>query len=183
MQLYTLPRSGNFYKGNLHTHTTLSDGLLSPEDTILKYKNNNFAFLSITDHNLYGIFSEWNLENFLMIPGIEFNTSNAPAGTWGHHIVGIGHPGDTGFYHGERFVDDKSLKNENVQRIIDFLVERNNLAIYAHPYWSRVDISDIVHLKNLTGMEIMNYACEASWKSGNAEVFYSHFLWESNFIW
>lgn len=183
MQYYTLSRNGSFYKGNLHTHTTLSDGVLSPEDTIQKYMKNNYAFLSITDHNIYGIYSDWNTESFLMIPGIEFDTFNTSSESKRHHIVGIGHPGDTGFFHGERFVDKKSLRNEHVQDIINFLVAKNNLAIYAHPYWSKVDISDIVYLENLTGMEIINYGCEASWRSGNAEVFFEHFLWQGNYIW
>lgn len=180
---YTLARNGNFYKGNLHTHTTVSDGQLSPEDTIRRFQKNNYSFLSITDHNIYSVYSEWNAKDFLMIPGVELDTTAVPKGVWGHHIVGIGHPDSTCFSHGEKFVDEKSHKNKSAQEIIDFLVENKHLAIYAHPYWSRVDISDIKNLKNLAGMEIMNYGCEVAWKCGNSEVFFDHFLWNNNFLW
>lgn len=37
-------------KGNLHTHTLLSDGLLSPEAVIARYAALGYDFLAITDH-------------------------------------------------------------------------------------------------------------------------------------
>lgn len=38
-------------KGNLHTHTCLSDGRLSPEEVIARYKELGYDFLAITDHD------------------------------------------------------------------------------------------------------------------------------------
>ena len=32
MKKYLLPEKGNYYKANLHCHTNLSDGILSPEE-------------------------------------------------------------------------------------------------------------------------------------------------------
>lgn len=40
----------NWYKGNLHTHTNLSDALVSPGKCIEIYKNAGYDFLAITDH-------------------------------------------------------------------------------------------------------------------------------------
>jgi predicted metal-dependent phosphoesterase TrpH len=37
-------------KGNLHTHTTLSDGTLSPEETVRRYRQAGYDFVAITDH-------------------------------------------------------------------------------------------------------------------------------------
>ncbi len=43
--------SGNWYKGNLHCHSTRSsDGMLSPEEVVKSYEDNGYSFLSITDH-------------------------------------------------------------------------------------------------------------------------------------
>lgn len=36
-------------RGNLHTHTLLSDGLLSPDEVIARYRNLGYDFLAITD--------------------------------------------------------------------------------------------------------------------------------------
>ena len=42
---------GNWYKGNIHCHTTNSDGVLSPYQLIVEYANKGYDFLAITDHN------------------------------------------------------------------------------------------------------------------------------------
>ena len=42
----------HFQKGNVHTHTTLSDGGSSPEHTIAWYRSHGYQFLALTDHNL-----------------------------------------------------------------------------------------------------------------------------------
>lgn len=39
-------------KGQLHAHTTNSDGRFSPEDTVEKYYNAGYDFFTITDHNV-----------------------------------------------------------------------------------------------------------------------------------
>jgi hypothetical protein len=41
----------HFQKGNVHTHTTLSDGGSSPELTIAWYRSHGYQFLALTDHN------------------------------------------------------------------------------------------------------------------------------------
>lgn len=44
---------GQWYKGNLHCHTTVSDGSLTPEEVVTLYKSNGYSFLAISDHNIY----------------------------------------------------------------------------------------------------------------------------------
>ena len=39
-----------FFKGNLHCHTTNSDGKLTPEECKAFYREHGYDFLSITDH-------------------------------------------------------------------------------------------------------------------------------------
>lgn len=46
--MFDLP--GRFWRGNLHTHTTLSDGALSPSDTVAFYRDAGYDFVAITDH-------------------------------------------------------------------------------------------------------------------------------------
>ena len=45
-------KPGRFWKGNLHTHSTRSDGGLSPERVCQLYRDLGYDFLSITDHFL-----------------------------------------------------------------------------------------------------------------------------------
>jgi hypothetical protein len=41
----------HFQKGNVHTHTSLSDGGSTPEQTIAWYRAHGYQFLALTDHN------------------------------------------------------------------------------------------------------------------------------------
>ena len=41
---------GEWLKGNLHTHTTLSDGRLSPQERVTAYEARGYDFLALTDH-------------------------------------------------------------------------------------------------------------------------------------
>ena len=63
-------------KVDLHLHTNLSDGLISPEDVVIKAKNNDCKIISITDHELLNEYDalakKYNID---IISGIEFNTS------------------------------------------------------------------------------------------------------------
>jgi len=42
--------TGEWYKGNIHTHTTESDGELTPNQAALLYESRGYSFLGITDH-------------------------------------------------------------------------------------------------------------------------------------
>ena len=55
MKKYLLPESGNFYKANLHCHTTLSDGRLTPEEIKELYKSQGYSIVAYTDHNILSV--------------------------------------------------------------------------------------------------------------------------------
>ena len=48
MKLFT--EDGRFLKGNLHAHTTISDGRVSASESIRRYREAGYDFLAITDH-------------------------------------------------------------------------------------------------------------------------------------
>ena len=52
MKKHLLPESGNFYKANLHCHTVLSDGCLTPEEVKEIYKNAGYSVVAYTDHDI-----------------------------------------------------------------------------------------------------------------------------------
>jgi predicted metal-dependent phosphoesterase TrpH len=151
MKEYTLYREGNFYKGQLHTHTTVSDGEITPEDTKKLYKSEGYSFLAITDHNKYGIYEDFNEDGFIIIPGAELDC--IPEGKL-NHIVAIGDPETTKFKHGEQ-LDWLTYSKFQAQELVNYITESNNIAIYAHPYWSYADVEEIAGLKNILGVEIV----------------------------
>lgn len=46
------PTEGRWWKGNIHTHTTRTDGQCPPEQQITDYCAQGYDFLAITDHNV-----------------------------------------------------------------------------------------------------------------------------------
>lgn len=61
-----------WYKGNLHCHTTESDGCLTPEQVVQVYKNNGYQFLCISDHEKYADYTKTlNQQDFIVLPGVE----------------------------------------------------------------------------------------------------------------
>jgi len=62
------------FKGNTHTHTTMSDGDSSPEAVARWYKAHGYAFLVLSDHNVFtdpADLSARQDSSFLLIPGEE----------------------------------------------------------------------------------------------------------------
>ena len=59
------------YKANLHSHSTLSDGALTPRQLKDIYKARGYSILAITDHNLPCDHSEMNEDGFMMLTGYE----------------------------------------------------------------------------------------------------------------
>ena len=41
---------GRFFRGNIHTHSTLSDGALSPEDVCARYAAEGYDFICLSEH-------------------------------------------------------------------------------------------------------------------------------------
>ena len=50
MRQYLLPRSGNFYKVNMHNHTTFSDGKQTPEEIKELYLSRGYSAVVFTEH-------------------------------------------------------------------------------------------------------------------------------------
>ena len=62
-------------RGNIHTHTTESDGDAEPEKVVEWYKNHGYDFLALTDHNHLTILDygakHKDTKGLLMIPSEE----------------------------------------------------------------------------------------------------------------
>lgn len=66
------PEQTNWYKGNLHSHTTDSDGTLTPEEAVKAYREHGYSFLCLSDHNVFSDYREkYNRKDFLILPGTE----------------------------------------------------------------------------------------------------------------
>jgi hypothetical protein len=82
-----------WYKGNIHTHTTESDGDEEPEKVVGWYRRHGYDFLVLSDHNHLTILDyaegQRRFKRPLMVPGEELSIRLA-SGTVPVHINGIG---------------------------------------------------------------------------------------------
>ncbi|HZX07236.1 CehA/McbA family metallohydrolase [Kribbella sp.] len=95
--IFDLP--GRFWRGNLHTHSNLSDGYLSPGETAAVYHEAGYDFVAITDHFRpeygYPVTDTRDLRtaDFTTLIGAELHAPRTEAGQqW--HIVAAGLPLD-----------------------------------------------------------------------------------------
>lgn len=143
-----------WYKGNLHTHSTNSDGRLSPEEVIRLYREEDYDFLALTDHWFMG--EERQEENFLLLSGAEYDVgNNVRDGIY--HVVGIGMQKEPKLEKGPE------LQEKQAQLMIDRIHEAGGIAILAHPAWSMNRASEVRLLKDLDGCEIYNTTSGVPW--------------------
>lgn len=183
MQYRTLYPEGNFYSGNLHTHSNLSDGANSPEEVAAYYRDvMKLDFLAITDHNYFKAHPELSSDGFLMIPGLELNTVPTETDRADHHVVGIYVEGESDLEDGTRYPAEFN-RAATCQSLIDELNGHRMLTIFAHPFWSRTSLEEGATLKNVTGMEILNFSCAHRCGDGYADPYYDAALLAGNAMW
>lgn len=167
MILSTLPEKGNFYRGNLHAHTVASDGHNTAQELKSFYKSKGYSFLAVTDHNVYTDLSETSDKDFLLIPGAEICTFGGEY----HHVLALGNPKANKFHNGKVFAADWRY-GASLKDTCDLIEQNGNLAVYAHPASSGTDISRLIELDNIAGVEIFNAMHEASEKNGHSEIYF-----------
>ena len=148
--MYTDMHGQKWYKGNLHTHTTRSDGKVSYEDAVMRYKKMGYDFLSITDHWVTSETVEE--ENFLLLSGCEYNIQYTESCNEIEREVII-HINGIGFDSPPQLENRPALRG---QAIVDAVRDAGGIAIINHPEWSRNLVSDIANLRGLSGIEIFN---------------------------
>ena len=70
-----LKQNGPWFKANLHSHSTLSDGKMTPQELKERYKSAGYSILSITDHSKYTWHQELEDPDFLPVGGVGTPTS------------------------------------------------------------------------------------------------------------
>ncbi|MEM2849294.1 MAG: hypothetical protein QXI36_03350, partial [Candidatus Bathyarchaeia archaeon] len=161
-------RSGLWIKGNLHTHSTNSDGRLTAEQVVELYYANGYSLLSITDHEKLTKFST---DRLVMIPGFETSVKGTRL-NYDYHVVLLN-------------VEDveyvQKLRN-SIEELLDFTFESGGLTFIAHPYWSSLTVEDLLRLKNYLGVEVYNTGCDVECAKGFSMVHWDGVLVTSKLI-
>ena len=161
--------SGPWYKGNLHTHTTQSDGKLTPAESMRWHAEHGYHFMAITDHNVL-THPEQFLEQppILAIPSVEVSAWREPVE---YHVLCIG-------------VSEAPAKvGCDPQEAIDRANQLGGLAFIGHPYWHDLTLNDLLVLEGHVGIEIFNTGCWLEIQKGHSLVHWDGVLRRGQRTW
>ena len=187
------------YKANLHCHSTLSDGKLTPEVLKEMYKSHGYDILAITDHSHPYNHSALNDPDFMMLTGYEayIRESGGPYDTFKREIhlnLFAKEPDNTALVcYDKRYtkyipedelatikkVGDTSPREystEYINRFIKTARDNGYLVAYNHPYWSMEYESDILSYENLSNLELRNTSSYILNRLESGEMLYDAML-------
>ncbi len=150
---FTAP--GHFYRGNIHTHSTRSDGRLEPGEVCRMYRDSGYDFLCLSDHFLgkYGFpitdTTAFRTNRFTTILGAEVHApANSQSEIW--HILAAGLPADFA----------PTADDEDGVALAARARAAGAFVGIAHPQWSGLTIEDghaLAHIAHT--VEIYNHGC------------------------
>lgn len=206
MRKYLLPESGRFYKANLHCHSNLSDGNLTPEELKQAYKSHGYSILAITDHDGFFDHTDLNDDEFIAINAYEMEIESLPDQGEGFDKVVCTHLNfyardpqnmkrvcyDPEFYHHKftwcwneelrskiQYIGDRYVPEYTPECINEIIETANNngfIVCLNHLQWSIEPYENFSRYKGMFATEIFN---TGSYKSGipeNDEYLYDTLL-------
>ena len=152
MQDETFVSAGRFFKGNIHTHSNKSDGVMSPTEVVSLYRKAKYDFVAITDHftQKYGYpitdTKGFRSSEFTTIIGAELH---APATSIGEkwHILALGLRQDF----------EPPQNDETAVALARRAASFGAFIAIAHPAWYGLSLEDMQSIDVAHAIEIYNH--------------------------
>lgn len=168
------------YKGNLHCHSTVSDGKLTPAELKEAHKARGYHVLAITDHEYPRHHQDLADEDFIMLTGWEaYIRPNGKGDAFDQEIhmnlfardpryVGyVGYDPKYCYYMSSE--EQKNVKAVGIQGARNYSVEYINafvasakengyIVAYNHPYWSMDEEARILAYEGFFSLELYNFS-------------------------
>ncbi len=155
---FSLP--GRWFKGNLHTHTTQSDGLLTPEKAAAWYHEHGYNFVALTDHWVLSRGQAFAAsDDFITLGGAEVDGGES------YHMLALG----------VSSLPDQRLANKP-QAMAEAILALGGLPFIAHPYWTGQTSAEVALIKGILGIEVFNSVCEKMVGRGYASAHWDDLL-------
>lgn len=145
---------GRFFRGNLHAHSTVSDGALDPGSLIDAYRRNGYDFIAVTDHfrDRFGFpitdTREFRDSEFTTILGAELHPAALENGEdW--HILAVGLPLDF----------PAASPDEDGPTLSRRARDAGAFVAIAHPHWYSATMNDARSIEAAHAVEIFNMTC------------------------
>jgi hypothetical protein len=161
MRVPPFDRPGEWLKANLHTHTSMSDGALPPDEVLAWYGQHGYDVVALTDHDLRTV--EPAPAGLVVIPAAELSLGKSRAGA-PYHLVALGLEHDD--------LPRAPTRGELVAR----LDEMGVVSFLAHPYWTQLTPEEALEVRGCVGLEVFNTGSEVENLKGLATVHWDQAL-------
>ena len=182
MKKYLLPEKGQFYKANMHVHSTVSDGDMTPEELKLIYMEQGYSVVAFTDHEVMVPHPDLTDDSFLAITSTEISINErcdcdfhftktyhlniySPEENRSHFAsfdrskMWLNHSYDYITPEQDKVGMNRVYTFDCINEIIRDANADGCLVSYNHPVWSLQDYSDYIDLRGLWGIELYNTGC------------------------
>lgn len=195
---YIISPEGNFYKAQLHAHSTVSDGKLTPEEIKETYKKHGYSIVAFTDHSRLVLHNDLTDDTFLAINAYEYEVNHGMIGG-GEECYHLNFYAKTPEVERQVMFDPRiaswcyseeelatfkyiggPVKSEYSVEFINKAIKAANdngfMVCYNHPVWSRQLEADFVGLEGLFAFEIYNHGSQILEHVGYAPHMYTSIL-------
>jgi len=176
---FALP--GQFFRGNLHTHSNVSDGALDSAEVCRRYAEAGYDFVCLSDHFIgrYGYpvtdTTAHRTNRFTTILGAEMHAGRMRNGEiW--HILAVGLPAGFAPSGQEDFHGD--FDAEAPDALARRCAEAGAFVALAHPEWNGLTPEDGRLIDAADAVEIYNHGCHIESDRGHGVALYDTLLSE-----
>ncbi len=144
--------SGRFHRGNLHTHSTVSDGELEPAEVCRRYRDAGYDFICLSDHFLPAYdfpvadTRAFRTDGFTTILGAEVHVPDTSLGEkW--HLLANGLPLD--------FAPPQP--GESAAALARRCADAGAFVTIVHPEWYSLGVDDALSIDAAHAVEVYNH--------------------------
>ncbi|MDE2749649.1 MAG: CehA/McbA family metallohydrolase [Chloroflexota bacterium] len=152
---------GRFYRGNLHGHSTNSDGRWAPAEYIRQYRQNGYDFVALTDHCMEQFgweisdTREYRDDEFTTLIGAELHPGRIESGSaW--HLLAVGLPLDF----------ETHREGDTGASVARRAMEAGAFLAATHPNWYAFTVADFETLDAADAVECYNGGCDVECDRG-----------------
>ncbi len=180
--MYLISPNKKQYKANLHCHSTISDGKLTPEALKEAYKSRGYSVLAITDHEVPCAHNELTEDDFLMLTGYEAYIRQRADGRYDRYLSEIHlnlfakdpknelmicyNPNYCKYISQEKKDALKKAGSEKtreyspeyINEFIKTAKDNGYIVAYNHPYWSMEGFDELMSYEGCFSMEMINFS-------------------------
>lgn len=162
---------GQFYKGNLHTHSNTSDGQLPAEEVCRRYRERGYDFLCLSDHFLPAYdfpvtdTRPFRTDSFTTLLGAEVHVPSTALGEkW--HLLANGLPLDF----------EPPAEGETAPEIAARCAAAGAFVTIVHPAWYSLGVDDARSIAAAHAIEVYNHTSAVKTDRGDGAVLLDQML-------